>query len=279
MDNIEGLECSESALILEFLTLSGPHIRRLAGRDVEESEVPYWEHSKRIHRYAIRPLIAERDALRWGAETASRALNIWSASVRDGYLPADFSWPNVEPLIREIKEGIEKQLEARAGEVLLRHTPYVMRNLDFYRKFRSERFDDVGDFDVFAYWPETNTLLVAECKYNQPAYSVKDTRRLRDKIFGKSEDDRNGQFSRILRRRQFLLQHRSRLLELLGWPSPQGDQPRDLEIYVSRVIHYWMVHPPYEVPTAFTRIDALDAWLTQQAVGAPAVASTVPGLE
>lgn len=279
MDNIEGLERSESAVILEFLTLSGPHIRRLAGRDVEESEVPYWEHNKRIHRYAIRPLIAEGDALRWGAETASRALNIWSASVRDGYLPADFSWPNVEPLIREIKEGIEKQLEARAGEVLLRHTPYVRRNLDFYRRFRSERFDDVGDFDVFAYWPETNTLLVAECKYNQPAYSMKDTRRLRDKIFGKSEDDRNGQFSRILRRRQFLLQHRSRLLELLGWPSPQGDQPRDLEIYVSRVIHYWMMHPPYEVPTAFTRIDALDAWLTQQIVGAPAVASTAPGLE
>jgi len=279
MDNIEGLERSESAVILEFLTLSGPHIRRLAGRDVDESEVPYWEHNKRIHRYAIRPLIAEGDALRWGAETASRALNIWSASVRDGYLPADFSWPNVEPFIREIKEGIEKKLEARAGEVLLRHTPYVMRNLDFYRKFRSERFDDVGDFDVFAYWPLTNTLLVAECKYNQPAYSMKDTRRLRDKIFGKSEDDRNGQFSRILRRRQFLLQHRSRLLELLGWPSPQGDQPRDLEIYVSRVIHYWMVHPPYEVPTAFTRIDALDAWLTQQAVGAPAVASTALGLE
>ena len=279
VDNIEGLENSESALIVEFLTLSGTHILRLAGRDVEESEVPYWEHSKRIHRYAIRPLIDEGDALRWGAETASRALSIWSASVRDGYLPADFSLPNVEPLIREIKEGIEKQLEARAGEVLLRHTPYVMRNLDFYRRFRSERFDDVGDFDVFAYWPETNTLLVAECKYNQPAYSMKDTRRLRDKIFGKSEDDRNGQFSRILRRRQFLLQHRSRLLELLSWPLPQVDQPRDLEIYVSRAIHYWMVHPPYEVPTVFTRIDALDAWLTQQVIVAPAVASTTSGLE
>lgn len=279
IDNIEGLERFESAAILEFLTLSGPHIRRLAGRDVEESEVPYWEHNKRTHRYAIRPLISEGDALRWGAETASRALNIWSASVRDGYLPADFSWSNVEPLIREVKEGIEKQLEMRAGEVLLRHTPYVVRNLDFYHRFRSERFDDVGDFDVFAYWPETNTLLVAECKYNQPPYSMKDTRRLRDKIFGKSEDDRNGQFSRILRRRQFLSQHRSRLLELLGWPSPQGDQPRDLEIYVSRVIYYWMVHPPYEVPTAFIRIDALDAWLTQQAIGAPAVASAASRFE
>ncbi|SNB62706.1 hypothetical protein SAMN02745900_00979 [Pseudomonas sp. URIL14HWK12:I8] len=264
-DNIEGLGHVESDAILEFLTLSGPHIRRLAGREVEESEVPYWEHNKRTHRYAIRPLISEGDALRWGAETASRALNIWSASVRDGYLPADFSWSNVEPLIREIKEGIEKQLEVRAGEVLLRHTPYVMRNLDFKHRFRGERFDDVGDFDVFAYWPETNTLLVAECKYNQPPYSMKDTRRLRDKIFGKSEGDRNGQFSRILRRREFLSQHRSRLLELLGWPSPQGDEVRDVEIYVSRIIYYWMVHPPYEVPTAFIRIDALDAWLTQRA--------------
>lgn len=269
-DNIEGLGRVESDAILKFLTLSGPHIRRLAGREVEEAEVPYWEHNKRTHRYAIRPLISEGDTLRWGAETASRALNIWNASVRDGYLPADFSWSNVEPLIREIKEGIEKQLEVRAGEVLLRHTPFVMRNLDFKHRFRGERFDDVGDFDVFAYWPETNTLLVAECKYNQPPYSMKDTRRLRDKIFGKSEGDRNGQFSRILRRRQFLSQHRARLLELLGWPSPLGEEARDLEIYISRAIYYWMVHPPYEVPTAFIRIDALDAWLTQQVLSTQA---------
>lgn len=31
--------------------------------------------------------------------------------------------------------------------------------------------------------------------------------------------------------------------------------------------------------TVVPRIDALDAWVTQQVVGAPAVASTTPGLE
>lgn len=266
VEYVEGLELTESSAILKFLTLSGTHILRLAGRDVDEGEVPYWEHTKRIHRYTIRPLVVDGELLRWGSETTSRALKIWSSSVRDGYLPADFGWPNIEPLIREIKEGIEKRLEERTGEVILRHTPYMTRNLDFYRRFRSERFDDVGDFDVFAYWPETDTLLVAECKYNQPPHSMKDTRRLRDKIFGKSEDDRNGQFSRILRRRQFLLQHRSRLLELLGWPTPKGNQPRNLELYVSREVYYWMVHPPYEVPTAFTRIDGLDAWIKTEIV-------------
>lgn len=276
IERIEGLESSESVAILEFLTLSGPHILRLAGRDVDEAEVPYWEHNKRVHRYTIRPLIIEGNSLRWGAETASRALNIWSSSVRDGYLPADFAWPNVDPLIRNIKEGIEKRLEARAGEVILRHTPYVICNLDFYRKFRSERFEDVGDFDVFAYWPETDTLIVAECKYNQPPHSMKDTRRLRDKIFGKREDDRNGQFSRILRRRQFLLQHRSRLLELLGWKAHEGTQPRNLEIYVSRAVYYWMVHPPYTVPTAFLRVDALDAWVAQQVVGQTVIPNAAP---
>lgn len=269
MERIEGLGTSESVAILEFLTLSGPNILRLAGRDKDEAEVPYWEHTKRVHRYTIRPLITEGNSLRWGAETASRALNIWSSSVRDGYLPADFAWPNVDPLIRNIKEGIEKRLEARAGEVILRHTPHVFCNLDFYRRFRDERFEDVGDFDVFAYWPDTDTLLVAECKYNQPPYSMKDTRRLRDKIFGKSEQDRNGQFSRILRRRQFLLEHRSRLLELLGWKAHEGTQPRNLEIYVSRAVYYWMVHPPYTVPTAFVRVDALDAWVAQQVAGQP----------
>lgn len=270
VESLQGLEITESVAILKFLTLSGPDILRLAGRDVDEGEVPYWEHTKRIHRYAIRPLITEGESLRWGAEAVSRAMNIWNSSVRDGYLPAEFAWPHVEPLIRKIKEGIENALEERTAEVLLRHTPYVVPNMDFFRKFRSEGFEDVGDFDALAYWPETDTLVVAECKYNQPPYSLKDTRRLRDRIFGKTEDDRSGQFSRILRRRQFLLEHRSRMLELLGWPTSTADQPRNLEIYVSREVYYWMVHPPYEVPTVFTRVDALDAWIKKQIVDQPA---------
>lgn len=265
-DSIERLDLEEAEKIVAFLTLSETGVRRLAGKDVDEADVPYWEHSKRIHRYAIRPLVVDGTNLHWGAEAASRSMNIWTSAVRDGYLPADFAWPHVEPVIREIKESIENRLELRTEEIFRRHTPFVHRGIDFFRRFRGEGFEDVGDFDVFAYWPDENLLATVECKYNQPPYTVKDSRRLRDRIFGKAEDDKAGQFSRILRRRQFLEKNRLRMLELLKWPKSEAKRFRHVELYVSRDVYYWMVHPPYPVPTKFVRVDALDTWLKTELI-------------
>lgn len=266
VDSIESLELATAERIVTFLTLSEKDVLRLSGRHVDEPDVPYWEHSKRTHRYAIRPLVVDGTNLRWGAETASRAMHNWMSAVRDGYLPADFEWPHVKPVVREVKEGIEKRLELRTEDIFRRHTLFVLRGIDFFRKFRVERFEDVGDFDVFAYWPDENLLVTVECKYNQPPYTVKDSRRLRDRIFGKAEDDKAGQFSRILRRRQFIEKNHSRMLKLLKWPQPEAKPFRNVELYVSRDVHYWMVHPPYSVPTSFVRVDALDNWIKTELV-------------
>lgn len=259
--NIEGIELTEAERIVSFLTLSEIGVRRLSGREVDEGDIPYWERNKRIHRYTIRPLICHGINLRWGAETASRAMNLWMSAVRDGYLPADFNWPNVEPVIRKIKESIEKRLELRTEEIFLRHTPFVIRGIDFFRRFKGEKFEDVGDFDVFAYWPDKNIIVTVECKYNQPTYTLKDGRRLRDRIFGKAENDKAGQFSKIQRRREFLEKHRTKLLDLLGWPQSKQPISRDVELYVSRDVYYWMIHPPYSIPTKFIRVNALDTWI------------------
>jgi hypothetical protein len=260
-DSIERLDLAEAERIVAFLTLSEKGVRRLPGRDVDEADVPYWEHSKRIHRYAIRPLVADGTDLCWGAEAASRSMHIWMSAVRDGYLPADFGWPHVEAVIREVKASIESRLELRTEEIFRRYTSFVQQGIDFFRKFRREGFEDVGDFDVFAYWPDANLLVTVECKYNQPAYTVKDGRRLRDRIFGKVEDDNAGQFSRILRRRKFLEKNCARMLELLEWPKLGAEPLRHIELYVSRDVYYWMVHPPYPVPTKFVRVDVLDTWI------------------
>lgn len=271
-ESIEGLDIAEAEKIVSFLTLSESGVRRLSGRDVDEGDVPFWERNKRIHRYTIRPLVVDGGDLRWGAETASRAMNVWMSAVRDGYLPADFNWPHVEPVIREIKENIEKQLELRTEEIFRRHTPFVLRGIDFFRRFRGEGFEDVGDFDVFAYWPDDNLLVTVECKYNQPPYTVKDSRRLRDRIFGKAESDKAGQFSRILRRRQFLEKHRSKLLELLKWPQSDITSYRNLELYVSRDVYYWMVNPPYPIPTQFVQVDILDTWIKTELIDSNSMA-------
>lgn len=259
-----GLGEAEAERIVAFLTLSETGVLRLPGRDVDEPDVPYWEHKKRVHRYSIRPLVADGDDLRWGAEATSRAMNIWMSSVRDGYLPADFDWPNVVPVVREIKKSIEKRLELRSEEIFRRHTEYVVRGVDFFKRFRGEGFEDVGDFDVLAYWPDANLLVAVECKYNQPPHTVKDSRRLRDTIFGKAEDDRAGQLSRILGRREFAARHRTRMLELLKWPATQKVESQYIELYVGRDVYYWMVHPPYPVQTKFVRVDGLDAWISDE---------------
>lgn len=266
MENIEGLQVVGASKIVEFITLSEAGVRRLSGKVVDEIDVPYWEYSKRLHRYAIRPLVVDGVELRWGAEQMSRSMNIWMSSVRDGYLPADFDWPNVGPAIRAVKEEIEKRLEIRTEQIFQRHTQYVVRGIDFYKRFRGEGFEDVGDFDVLAYWPDTNTLVTVECKYNQPSYTIKDGRRLRDRIFGKTEDDRAGQFSRILRRRQFTEKYRSRMLQLLNWPVTGDMVKSDVELYISRDIYYWMVHPPYPVPTRFVRVNSLDSWIKNELI-------------
>lgn len=257
---IKDLGQEKAERIVAFLTLSETGLLRLAGRDVQEEEVPYWEHSKRIHRYAVRPLVQVGDELRWGAEAASRCMFNWMSSVRDGYLPADFGWPHIEPVVRQVKASIERRLEFRSEEIFRRHTRYVARGIDFCRKFRTEGFEDVGDFDVLAYWPDHNLMVAVECKYNQPFYTMKDGRRIRDKIFGRKEGDK-GQIGKVLRRGAFLEQHRTRMLELLGWPKPVNAAERYVELYVSRDIYYWMVHPPYPVLTHFVRIATLDSWL------------------
>lgn len=262
-----GLDEVMAKNIVAFLTLSGAGLLRLPGRDIDEPDIPYWEHKKRVQRYTIRPLVTDRDELRWGAEVSSRAMNIWMSSVRDGYLPADFDWPNIAPVVRKIKKSIEKRLELRSEEIFRRHTKQVARGIDFFKRFPGEGFEDVGDFDVLAYWPDTNIVVAVECKYNQPPHTVKDSRRLRDTIFGDSEGDRSGQFNRISRRRLFLAKHRVRMLELLNWPATQKKEPQYIELYVGRDVYYWMVHPPYPVPTKFVRVDTLDSWIKDQILG------------
>lgn len=265
VDSIEGLSPNDAAAVVLFLTLSGRDIKRLPGKAIDEADVPFWEHSKRLHRYAIRPLVPlGKKQVTWGAEQASRAQHIWLSALRDGVLPAEFPWPHVQEAVRTIKESIELALEDRVEEIFRRHTPYVAASVDFFRRFRDEKFDDVGDFDSLAYWPDTNTVVFVECKYNQPPYSMKDSRRLRDRIFGMSDLDRKGQFSRIRGRREFLVKNRQRMLELLKWPEPGDGTPKDVEVYVSRGLHYWMIHPPYAVPTKFFQVDALDAWIKNE---------------
>lgn len=250
--------------VIDFLVLAPDQVCRLIGKDVLEDDVPVWEHSKRGSRHTIRPLIELPDGrLLWGAAAAGRAKRIWTGSLSAGYLPADYPWPAVRKAVGRLKKELEDGLEDRAHEVCARAMPYAIKGIDFKDRFPKQQFPDVGDFDVLAYRPAENQWLTAECKYNQPAFCLKDTRRLRDRIFGGGSE--LGQLRKIERRRDFLTQNADTLRTLLGWPAP-ADKPFSLtELYVSKDMHFWLRFPPYEVPTRFVQIDTLDAWLRSAA--------------
>ena len=245
---------------VEFATLKPHRIRKLLGQNTDEDDVPVWEHHKREYRYTIRPLVPVGHSLVWGAATAQRSGTIWAGSVSEGYLPVDFQWPNVRARVREIKKSIEDELETRALEIVRRHCRLARGNLDFRALFPHENFDDVGDFDVLAYWPAQNTWLSVECKYNAPAFCPKDSRRLRDRIFGTSS--KKGHFEKIDRRRRFLEDNILRLRLLLGWPaSTSGKDATIQEVYVCRRVDWWLEVAPPNATRTFSRIDQLDGWL------------------
>ena len=261
---IKGMTQEKVDSVISLININPKGIRRLIGKSEDEIDVPLWEHNKRGNRYTIKPVIKDgKESFIWGAAMVKRASTIWIQTLTNGYMPADFDWPNVKKAVNKIKTSLEKKLETNTEVILLRATPYTKGGIDFMRHFRKEGFDDAGDYDGLAYWPETNTWVTVECKYNRPTFCLKDTRRLRDRIFDKTA--KKAHLPKIERRREFLLTEMERIRSLLEWPDPiNSNQPIVHELYVSRDIFWWMRNPPYPVPTEFLRIDALDNWLREK---------------
>lgn len=268
MEIFNDIDAAEAEHLVAFLTLASERVRVLAGREAIEQDVPTWEHRKRDHRYSIRPLIAMEDGrLAWGAGAAHRAHGIWAGSLSDGYPPAELPWPHVNTVALAIKRRIEKELEACAFAVMQRHANYVLSGVNFKKRFPKEGYDDVGDFDVLAYWPEQNLWVTVECKYTKPAYCLKDARRLRDYIFG--EGIGGGYVGKVGRRHAFLVENMDRLRILLNWPRPVASQPTIRDLYVGPSIFYWMRDPPYPVHLEFIRLAMLDSWVTSTLTSSP----------
>lgn len=257
----DDLEESAALKAIDFLVLQGDGIRRLVGIAKEADDVPVWEHNKRLERLTIKPLVElPSGKVLWGASSVNRACRIWMGAISSGYLPADFPWKNVCAVVDKAKQKLEKGLEMTAHAVCARTTPYAEKNLDFMDRFPKQGFADVGDFDLLAYWPKGNRWLLGECKYNQPPFCVKDSRRLRDRVFGGGSEI--GQFVKIERRRKFFAENVELMRQLLGWQEPTTPEPAITEVYICKDMHWWLRFPSYDVPTKFTQVDTFYAWLS-----------------
>lgn len=271
-DNLENIQkkCNEIFVdanfddirkILSFLTLNGSKVKRLLGKDTLEFDVPVFDHNKREHRLNIRPIIELADGnLIWGPATCYRSFAIWFNHIANGYLPADFNWKSVNNYVRKLKEGLEKGLEARAGEVTKRFIKFTERGIDLRKCFPKEDIPDIGDFDVLAYIPEKNIWINLECKYNKPYYCLKDMKRLRNTVF-LGEGTKQSHISKIQKRAEYLENNLEYVRGLLKWPeSSYKHSPQILNLYISINTYWWFRNPPVPVDIKFIQIDALDNW-------------------
>lgn len=261
--SVPGAGDTEIKNAINFLILDPENLRKLIGKEggIEEADIPVWEHFYRGSRYNIRPLLNIRDDLiSWGGASVFKAKSIWAGNITSGYLPAGYEWGNVSHFVDTIKVSLETKLEKLAFNVFKRNLEHSFNNVDFKRRFKNEKFDDVGDYDVLAYVPNSNTLISVECKYNKPPRCMKDMKKLRELVFTK----RKSHISKIERRHRFLEKNSSKIFELLDIPRTAEDEaPKVISLYVSKESYWWMVNPPQviEFDVEFEQIDFLENWL------------------
>lgn len=259
---------SEQEIIqtINFLTLDAGRVLKKLGSDINEFDVPVLEYNKRDQRLNIKPLIViDEKALAWSAGCAYRTRHIWLARIAEGCLPANFSWKSVNKVVNSIKINIEKELEKTTFEIFKRYfdSEYCYQGIDFMRRFRKVGFDDVGDFDVLVYIPNSNTWIMVECKYNQTPYCLQDGRRLRDKIFS---DSKKTHVPKILKRYDFLKNNHDKVCELLGYASGINKSPKIVMLYVTRQIYWVHRQHPNPIDIQFVQVDKLDDWLNREKV-------------
>ncbi|MBP2544475.1 hypothetical protein [Acinetobacter guillouiae] len=260
---VEDVTLNEVEKIIQFLIIENDKINQLEGVADRHYDVPVSDHSKRTNRINIKPLIKLNNTIIWSPACSYRSLGIWTNHTTDGYLPADFNFPKVKDLVLKSKTYLEKQLETKAFDVLSRRTNYIKHGIDLKKTFfKEEQYPDIGDYDVLAYFPDSNKWVMVECKYNQPAYCLKDMSRLRGKIFGKDQLDTKSHISKVRGRYDFLLTDYDRIRKSLKWPQPlAGKKIEIINLYISKNTYWWFRFPPYEVDLNFVQIDFLDQWL------------------
>ncbi len=252
---------TELISILDFITLTDDGLIYLIGESNKCFDIPIWEYIKRKQRYLINPLIKITGIYYWGSYSMSKALNIWSGNVLSGSLPSYHLLNKTSEVVEFLKKKIESRLVTKSFEVIKRYTDFAKEELFLHKKFPSKEIPlDLGDYDVLAYFPEKNVLLSIECKDNTPPYTLKDSKRLRNFIFGKSSND-SSQVQKILRRHQYLANNKEKIFTLMKWNSSDFEKIRVISLYVSRHTYWWFRYPPYEVNIDFIRIDLLDNYL------------------
>ncbi|HMQ97917.1 MAG TPA: hypothetical protein PKE39_02740 [Ignavibacteria bacterium] len=247
--------------ILDFLTLVPEELLKIIGQNEPTEDLPIWEHNKRPARYNLKPLIKISETYIWGPYSVRKAQEIWMGNTSSAMFPYEIQSKHIRSLLEEERRNISEGLNIRAEEIIKRYTPYVKKNCEAHKL--NESFpDNLGDYDVLSYLESKNIILNIECKDLEPPFCLKDAKRLRERLFGRTTSDR-GYFEKVIRREDFLKNKYNEVLNALKWPLDSSKPIKVISIFLMRRNYWWTKFPPFDTDMVFLRIDMLDEFLSE----------------
>lgn len=240
---VNGFDSSQLGAIIDFLTLRSEDVLRVDGQEDDTPDVPVWEHAKRMTRYTIRPIVRIGDLYIWGPYSISKAVELWTGIAHSHKLPAPLAAPATKAMVQKAHEDLESAMELKCKEIVDRHTEHTCMNL-FPHKL-DVSIADIGDFDVLALFADKGIVIAIESKIVDQPYCMKDTRRLREKIFGREKSDgtmAEGYLQKAEARHNYLKPNAAKLIAKLGWPNSSAPI-KVMSLFVTQDSYWWTRFP------------------------------------
>jgi hypothetical protein len=258
---IKGYDKSKTAAILDFLTLKHEGILTIKGDPNTPTDIPVWEHNKRLVRFDIRPLIKIKDKYYWGPHSIERTSRIWMGISSKHRLPSEIEAPTITAVLTKGHRNLEDNLVIKATEIVSRFTKDVKSNV--YPHKHDTTISDIGDCDVLAYLKDRNILLNIEAKIIDPPHSNKDSGRMQRRTFGETKEDgsfKKGDVQKVEDRQNYLNTKGIELMTKLGWAAPT-ENPKVVSIFVTKMGFWWTKHPPITTDVEFVETRALEDFI------------------
>lgn len=262
---IKGYDELETEKILDFLTLKPDELLVIKGDTTIPSDLPIWEHNKRLARFDIRPLIKIKNNFYWAPYSIERTSQIWMGILKNHRLPSDIEAPTIKSVLSKGHQNLENNLAAKTKEIVSRFSSEVKTGL-YPHKYDSS-ISDIGDYDVIAYLKNNNILLNIESKIIDPPHSNKDSGRTQRKIFGTKKTDgrfEKGYLQHVEERAAYLNANGQKLMANLGWTTPETS-PKVVSIFVTKMGFWWTKHPPIQTNVKFVEIRLLEDFIKKLA--------------
>jgi len=261
VQNINPFQKEESKNIIQFLTLDHTTILKTSNNDTDEEDLPVWEYRKRPTRYTLKPLIKINKKYYWGAHSMDDSKGTWLRPLYQYTLPVDLQARPIEKVIVSAHKEIEESLESMIVEIVSRYTQHIQKN--FYPHKVDSKISDIGDCDILAYLPKESIILNIESKIINQIYCLKDSKRSREKIFGRIKS--NGKFQKGYlqhheERHNYLTEHTDNVFSLFKVYKPPNN-PNIVSIIVTQASFWWTKFPIVKTPMQFVEIKLLSDFI------------------